>query len=195
MILDEENGTPNDNDPFTSSIDMSRVRDRVVQPRTAPSRFSSQPARSSGSRSSSSVSSKCFNSSGSPSQRRRKGSSSRCRSSSPTESSTSSRHPIPPSMFQQALSMESAAPSHGKRSASPTDLRKEGIQDETLLSKRSSLKRKREVEQQAGSEVDTSRAISEVVSVASTAPAANPSSVVVQIPTGHGIMPVQRMAF
>lgn len=197
MILDEEKGSANNADAFASTIDMSRVRDRVIQPRTAPSRFSSQPTRSSGSRSSSSVSSKCFPSN-SPSQRRRKGSSSRCRSPSPTESSSSSRHPIPPLMFQQALSMESvssAASSHGKRSASPTDLRKEGMQGEALLSKRSSVKRKREVvEQQAGSEMDENLAGSDAVGgVRSTTSSTNPSSVVVQVSTG--MMPVQRMAF
>ncbi|KAJ3507779.1 hypothetical protein NMY22_g16824 [Coprinellus aureogranulatus] len=195
MILDEETGSGSNGDVFASSIDVSRVRDRVIPPRTAPSRFS-QPTRSSHSRSSS-VSSRCFPST-SPSQRRRKGSSSRCQSPSPTESTSSSRHPIPPLMFQQALSMESvssAASSHGKRSASPTELRKEGTQGESYLSKRPSVKRKRELSHSGGhrgSDTDESLAGSDIVGVIQATPSAKPTSIVTQIPTG--MAPVQRMA-
>lgn len=190
MVLDEETGSGTNGDVFASSIDVSRIRDRVVPPRTAPSRFSSQPTRSSQSRSSS-VSSRRFPST-SPSQRRRKGSSSRCQSPSPTESS-SSRHPIPPLLFQQALSMESlpsAASSHGKRSASPTELRKEGMQGETLLSKRPSMKRKREVVH-ANSDTEENIPSPDIVGVLST-PSSLPPSIVAQIPTGT--TPVPRMA-
>ncbi|EAU92937.2 protein-tyrosine-phosphatase [Coprinopsis cinerea okayama7 len=117
---------------------------RPVPPKTAPGRLASQ--RRSHSRSSSVSSSHLP--SRSPSQRRCAGadsSSSRPPSPSPARGSVNLRTPL---KVQTALSTDSGgegvsgASTGGKRSASPTELLKEGMQGEVLLSKRPSIKRK-----------------------------------------------------